>query len=104
MDINDGNKLNVVDDETNHKVKIVFYKTTSPEYVTDTDVDDEYELEVDMLNMKISSIHGELILKQDSNNNGLMLPLVYFDDPHKENGGSDIDALINDMERLFISA
>ena len=57
---------------------------------------DGYELELCGLNTKISSSHGELISKQGSNNNGSMLTFLYFNDPHKEPGGTDIDALAND--------
>ena len=54
--INDSYNLIVFNAETNHKVKIVFYDTSSSENVTATDIYVDYQLGV--LDAGISSFHG----------------------------------------------
>jgi len=96
--------------------------TTIDDYISDeygeiidegfTNIDDTNELvfidatnrEVEVLNVMISSNHGELISNQGSNNNISTLSLLSFDDPHKEPSETDIVPLINDIDRLIISS
>ena len=85
-----GCKLIVFDDETNHKVEIVFYDTSSSENVTTTDKDVDYGLGV--LDAKIYSIHA-LHKEPDETH-------IAEEEAIKE---INIDAFINDMNHFLLS-
>ena len=70
--IDDTDEL-VFIDTTNREVEIVFYETSSPACFTDITLDNIYKLQVDVLNVMISSNHGELISVPSSNYNNCFI-------------------------------